>query len=1298
MAFTEAEFLKLQEEYYPSNKEQDNELSPEVETSPDPLSATQDGYEFEREAKLTGDEEDYKLDIINNKPVMASMRRYMYDRFGETGMQEDDETDIDFVDRYLNHHRYFTTNSVSLGKQVSFLRDAESATKQDLGRIYSHIENNAPMLWDQSLGDAGNTFLDYASAVVTDPLNVAQAALAGAFTGGTGAAAVVGAGQIIAKDKIKKALAMHVLGKSFSKHQIKGTVSHAALGAGQGALEDAMLQEMEMQAHVREVVDDDGNVEYIVDPNTKYEDMKTDMGRVGAAALFGGVLGGGEGFLMGRSAKKQALSFFETKLQIAGIDKAAYNEKLTIDAIFNDPAQGDVTGKISRGIDFDPETEEGKDLLEEINNLSPDMDVGEILGLDKKTGATKEDVSQATLRVDIARKMGMIARDIVAVKIKEFDDASKMGLEQTDDVLLKLIRNSALKAKEKRALGQQKKWGKGVEVPAASKDLIVDVFKYLGDTTNKGIDGVEEVDSLLEASGRRQDFIDFLSNVGEKQGEAGPVYDAVIEAFDTSLSNAGRTLNSASRMGKLLKEYGSFTKDQKKVLDEVFGDADGTLQTFESMYEAIHKFGRIRRALMTITPATTARNIFSGLTNITFATGANAIESAVYQTAKVISDKDHSFGRGLKEWWLDSSGMLLNMWTANRGAGRAMVDVALMNNPVLMRKLLRNNAEFGEGQNLPSMVNLLNGLNIASDGFFRRSLFAYELDKGFRRAGIEGGMKDVIMEGKSIPTAYLTKAAEETLKGTFSYSFKKDKGGFESTASTFIDFIEKVPGGTVLFPFARFMLNSMAFQYQYSPLNTAAQSFQAITTLTANRFRKDKKKLDYAGLSKAFSRGTVGTAALYAAVKMRADQQENPYWKLRIGDSDVDTRPLFPIAPYLLVADFIVKTAGMNEDEIKSSVRNAIRGEPVTAGSAPLGLREVAEGIAGLNMRATAQLPMFDAILGLAQKDETGGYFGTDKTGEALGEFMSSYLKTPFVGANFFKDVMASFDETEAVIRDTKAGVEGTGFQERLSSSFGESFKQVLPVRAQEALGFEASPVRQFAYREKPAYRQNTLAKQTTGARLELPPNDVQAEMEALGMPEWQRFKPSGDRVADSYMRKAHNQHMLGYIRGIMYSPEYQSMSKDMRSEFMNNTISVTKKEAKEIGEYFNMEAIVSRLSVQLPELEEEFLRMKDKNPKKAKELLLNYYQQKNYVYTGPFPRSRWMGSTAKRTKAVVNQHLKVMYNGMKDSGTLGDSEIGIIMTLAADKYGEDNLTIENTGLYALGHELGKVFKSGLKP
>ena len=99
-----------------------SEVEPEVEASPDPLSATQDGYQFEREAKLTGDEEDYKLDIINNKPVMASMRRYMHDRFGETGMQEDDEADIDFVDRYLNHHRYFTTNSVSLGKQVSFLR------------------------------------------------------------------------------------------------------------------------------------------------------------------------------------------------------------------------------------------------------------------------------------------------------------------------------------------------------------------------------------------------------------------------------------------------------------------------------------------------------------------------------------------------------------------------------------------------------------------------------------------------------------------------------------------------------------------------------------------------------------------------------------------------------------------------------------------------------------------------------------------------------------------------------------------------------------------------------------------------------------------------------------------------------------------------------------------------------------------------------------------------------------------------------------------------------------------------
>ena len=1263
--------------------------------APDPLSATQDDYGFQRAAQLTGEEEDYKAKILQDEQVMSAMRRYMFDRFGETGIQEDNETDEDFYDRYMNHHRYMTTNSFSLGKEISFLRDASPETKEAMGTVYSYIENNAPDMWDQELGDAGNTFLDYASAVITDPLNAAQALIAGSFTGGPGAVISVGASRAAASQILKKAITVNVLGKEFSKHALKGTVSHAALGAAQGSLENAMLQELEMQGKVQLVKDEDGNTKYEVDPDLNYEDMETDINRVLTAGGLSALLGAGEGFLSGRLARKQTLDFYDKNVKYAydNIDAKIDREKLLVDAVTNDPTQGDVTGRLLKATDLESET--AKDILDTNETLKKHLGIDERTGVNPNADADKkaldaigtevdsEPFTQAQLRVKITQQIGKTAADIIQVKIKEIDDAAKMGLEDTDDVLAKLIIDGTNAAKKRDGV---------------ATELIVDVFKYLKDRSNQGIEGIEEVDRLLEASGRRQDFIDILTKFSDKTYEGDEIYNSVLKAYQETLSQAGRTLNASSRAGRLLKEHGSFTREQRRQLDKVFGTEDGTVRTHESLIEMFNKFGRVRRSLMTITPATTARNVFSGLTNVTFATAANTIESIIFNMGKVASDSKFTFGNGLRDIWLDSSGMLLNLWKSNATGARAMIDMALVNDPALTRRLFRNNAEFGEGRNLPSVANFLNGLNIASDGFFRRSLFAYELDKSFRRAGFKGGMDEVLMEGRTIPSQYLQKAAEETLKGTFSYSFKKGKGFGEDIASTSIDFIEKIPMGTVVFPFARFMFNAMAFQYQYSPLNTAMNGFQAITTATANLARKEKKKIDYAGLSRAFSRGTVGTAALYAAVQMRSGQQENPYWKLTIGDSDIDTRPLFPLAPYLLVADFIVKTKDMADDEVMPTVRDALRGGAITQGSAPVGLKEVAEAIAGLNVRATGQLPMFDALFSLAQKDETGGYFGEDKVGTAFGEFFSAYAKTPFVGANFFKDVMASFNEGEAIIRDTKANVEGFGFTERAMSAFGEDVKGVLPVAAQEALGFEAAPVRKFAYRENPAYRQNTLAKQTLGTRMELPPNDIEAEMNALGLPEWQKFRPSGDRVADSYIRQAHSEHMLGALRGVMSSDDYKNMSREERGLLMNNVVTATKKEAKKIGEYFNIAAMKAKLEDEVPEMIGQIDRLRDKNPAKAEEIYINILHKQSYMYTGPFARMRWLDNIDKRTKSVVNNHLTTMYQDMEANGTINDTAYGRILKYYAKKYGPEKLTIENTGLYGLGHELGKVFKKAYKP
>ena len=123
----------------------------------DPLSDTQKAIDADREAVLTGEEEDYKVETLTNKPIMAAMRRYMYDRFGEDGKQASTETDEDFYDRYMDHYRWITSNSFSLGKEIDYLRNSSSEAKQDMGLVFAHIENNAPFILNQSLGDGFET-------------------------------------------------------------------------------------------------------------------------------------------------------------------------------------------------------------------------------------------------------------------------------------------------------------------------------------------------------------------------------------------------------------------------------------------------------------------------------------------------------------------------------------------------------------------------------------------------------------------------------------------------------------------------------------------------------------------------------------------------------------------------------------------------------------------------------------------------------------------------------------------------------------------------------------------------------------------------------------------------------------------------------------------------------------------------------------------------------------------------------------------------------------------------------------
>ena len=128
-------------------------------------------------------------------------------------------------------------------------------------------------------------------------------------------------------------------------------------------------------------------------------------------------------------------------------------------------------------------------------------------------------VTQAQLRVSVARNIGDIAADIIKVKTLEHQDLAKMGLEATDDVLMKLILDGADAVKKNDKV---------------STELIVDVFKYLKDRTNQGIEGLEEVDSLLEVSGRRDDFVNLITRFSDETFGGSELYKKLLVAFDES--------------------------------------------------------------------------------------------------------------------------------------------------------------------------------------------------------------------------------------------------------------------------------------------------------------------------------------------------------------------------------------------------------------------------------------------------------------------------------------------------------------------------------------------------------------------------------------------------------------------------------------------------------------------------------------------------------------------------------------------------------------------------------------------
>ena len=129
------------------------------------------------------------------------------------------------------------------------------------------------------------------------------------------------------------------------------------------------------------------------------------------------------------------------------------------------------------------------------------------------------------------------------------------------------------------------------------------------------------------------------------------------------------------------------------------------------------------------------------------------------------------------------------------------------------------------------------------------------------------------------------------------------------------------------------------------------------------------------------SKGVVGGYFLFEAIKHRSDNQDIKWYEYKDDEGKTgDLRPLFPLAPYLLVADFLVKAGNGTLDRLST--------------------QEITEGILGTRL-AGAQLYVIDqfyksfsseAEVVLPLSDNISGQRAAEAIGTMVGELMVARL------------------------------------------------------------------------------------------------------------------------------------------------------------------------------------------------------------------------------------------------------------------------------------------------------------------
>ena len=892
-------------------------------------------------------------DIVDNDAYVDKIRDYMVDRKGKQFLTMDKE---ELVDTFVGHMRYFNTNEMFTIDEARYVATADGDKKAVAGDAYKIYDRLGNVFVNDGLSGAVSGVADYVGAILSSPSTYIGLGVGKALTLGAGKLSAQGI-KMAAKKAGREAIEKKSkeLGSGQGKlSSFRGLAKKAEDDLIKKATRDRSLRNVKITGAADAAVA--GGQDYMFQTDImmetgaqkEYNPFQTGISVLGAGVGTGlsiwavpNLTGAAERGLSSDVSKKIAKANAVKREEIKSVDALEKLNKKYIRRLKDKAKRLAVKGtsafkstkdykeaidkkykelKVDNANELNRVDKELKPLLQQIRNLEEPWSTQKGRAKKVKTLTPKKKAELQSLRVQAA-KLKTQHRRLV-----------RGGIELKDDQVRLKSRKPGV---DYRGFPTLVAKGKEIDEPLLGADVLNFIFGKADDSPLG-----DDIVSMAEEAGAR-----FKSNMNNAQKYAkafqylspdtlkemsnltkdkfGVYLGDVLDIYNFSTQLGHRVARTAHEAGK---DLGVFRRAQQeldialvgateKFLEGSTGQARKLTAEEELVKGNVGRFGRkalagsgyaeytqnVWKRLLVSAPQTTAANVFGWGQYFL----ANSV-AEVFQGATFAAVGDFKKARALFHLQGTKMKNLLDPYsTLDSYETMLKTDDELSRflKETISGGIERASKRFGFAEGNKALSVVEKGTNFAQtisavnlqDSLTKSQMFMTSIDKYLRL--LKGkSFKDTLESGSLIDVdqEVMDRAMSDTLRSVFAEDYTQSRSlfGFAGKMGKVVETASNAPGIGFVLPFGRFMNNVAATAYQWNPVTGGMETAVAL-------MRQLKGKGRSIDTVEAFSRATVGWAALEYAVNFQDQHQEKGYaWnELDTGTGEVsDITNVFPLS------------------------------------------------------------------------------------------------------------------------------------------------------------------------------------------------------------------------------------------------------------------------------------------------------------------------------------------------------------------------------------------------------------------